>query len=617
MNISAPRLYHEFPWMYSYTYRIILILFRMAELSFLSVRFLLWRGPAVLVWERIPVVRNRPCPYADLAAVMTPMAQRPTLISGGGLIEPDAWEFVKTIVDVGELIDATKAKVKPQPWYKTVTGRIVRGLVAELGSTFIKLAQIMSMRPEMPPFLREQLQVLQDRLSPLTPGEVRHRLETEMGKPVEDVFEWVEDQPVASASLGVVHRAKLRSGEEVALKIQRPHLKGTIKLDTIILFDLLIPIFQVFLPLFRRNDLTVFIRGFRLAIEREIDFLQEGRVQDKMLKDFQTHPVYRENFKIATVYFEYTTNKLLTMEFVKDFHRIDSMFEELSPNQIWEIFTQRVPEYPQDKPFHLYYVLPLFLGDMLYRWGLYHSDLHLGNLYLQEPQYEGDRWKWFLCDFGMYHDLTVPEAQELGRQFFVALVYTDAELLIQLFQKIIVEQGGDLSNLDWGALKEKMNSFLRRRHVAEEEMETEEAMAAGAWGITGRGRWHGTQSYVTEIIQTFIPELLSHGARLPHHLWMIAKCFAYIEETVQTLYGGMDYAGIFTPHIRRFAVEDALELLDGANRFVMEDRVNEIVELFGEVDRPKVSRVFAEVLAHNVPRTDGRDGITTCIGGSE
>ncbi|MDY6835586.1 MAG: AarF/UbiB family protein [Chloroflexota bacterium] len=533
------------------------------------------------------------------------------------MIEPDAWEFVKTIVDVGELIEATKAKVKPQPWYKTVLGRIVRGLVAELGSTFIKLAQIMSMRPEMPPFLREQLQVLQDRLSPLTPGEVRNRLKIEIGKPVDEVFEWVEDQPVASASLGVVHRAKLKGGDEVALKIQRPYLKGTIKLDTIILFDLLIPIFQVFLPLFRRNDLTVFIRGFRLAIEREIDFLQEGRVQDKMLKDFQTHPVYRENFKIAKVYFEYTTNKLLTMEFVKGFHRIDSMFEELSPNQIWEIFTQRVPEYPQDKPFHLYYVLPLFLGDMLYRWGLYHSDLHLGNLYLQEPQYDGDRWRWFLCDFGMYHDLTVPEAQELGRQFFVALVYTDAELLIQLFQKIIVEQGGDLSNLDWGALKEKMNSFLRRRHVVEEAMETEEALAAGAWGITGRGRWHGTQSYVTEIIQTFIPELLSHGARLPHHLWMIAKCFAYIEETVQTLYGGMDYAGIFTPHIRRFAVEDALELLDGANRFVMEDRVTEIVELFGEVDRPKVSRVFAEVLAHEGTRTDGREGMTTFTVGGE
>ena len=340
----------------------------------------------------------------------------------------------------------------------------------------------------------------------------------------------------------------------------------------------------------------MFIRGFQLAIEREIDFLQEGRVQDKMLKDFQTHPVYRENFKIASVYFEYTTNKLLTMEFVKGFYRIDSMFEELTPDQIWQIYTQRVPEYPQDKPFHLYYVLPLFLGDMLYRWGLYHSDLHLGNIYLQEPQYEGDKWRWFLCDFGMYHDLTVPEAQELGRQFFVALVYTDAELLIQLFQKMIVEQGGKLSDMDWGAMKERMNSFLRRRHIAEEQLSTDEELAAGAWGITGRGRQHGTQSYVTEIIQTFIPELLSHGARMPHHLWMIAKCFAYIEETVQTLYGGMDYAGIFTPHIRRFAIEDASELMDGTNRFQMETRVPEIVELFGEVDRPKVMRVFAHVL---------------------
>ena len=586
--------------MYLFSYRAFLIGWRMTELSYVSLRFLLFRGPLVMMWTSLPMLKDNSPPYKDLAEVMSPMEERPSLVLGGGVIEPDAWSHVQTKGEADHILQGAKAKANPKPTWNRLMGRLIRGLVAELGSTFIKFAQIMSMRPEVPPTMREELQILQDRLPRLDYAEVRAILEREIGRPVEEVFEWVEEKPVASASLAVMYKGKLRDGRIVALKIQRPCLKGIVKLDVIILLDIIVPLLGFLLPLFRKTDLGVFTVSFRQSLDREIDFLLEGRVQTEMRQHFGTHPVYRKHIKVAEVYFEYTTNKLLTMEFVEGFFRIDNIANELTLDEVFDFVMYRVPEYPKDEPFHLFYILPLFLGDMMYKWGFYHGDLHLGNLYLMRPDSEnGESWRWFLCDFGMYQDCTIPEVQRVARQIFIGLGRAgtaDNEYVIDLFKRICLERGSDITKIDWDAASESMRHFAHRRHIQEERLLTPEALMAGSMGMAGRGKLHGTQSYVTEVMYSLVPALVTQGARLPYYVWMIVKCFAYIEETVQTLYGGMDYLGIFSPHLRRFILEDVEDILNTANWFTLEDKAHEVIGEFLLNDEDRAIGIVREVL---------------------
>ncbi|MDY6835401.1 MAG: AarF/ABC1/UbiB kinase family protein [Chloroflexota bacterium] len=571
----------------------------MSELMYATMRFLLFRGPVIMAWTSLPILKNSTPPYPDLAEVMSPISERSALVLGGGIIEPDAWTRVNTRDEADAIINEARSKATAKPWYKALVGRTIRGLVAELGPTFIKFAQILSMRPEVPPFLREELQILQDRLPPLKYNDVKEALERELGKPMEKVFDWVEEKPVASASLGVVHHGRLRTGEEVALKIQRPHLKGTVKLDVLIVLNILLPIVSLFLPLFRRTDLGVFTVSFRESLDREIDFLLEGRIQDQMRLHFQTHPVYRNHIKVAKVYFEHTTTKLLTMEFVHGFFRLDHLAEEATLDEIFDFVSYRIPEYPDDEPFHLFYILPLFLGDMMYKWGFYHGDLHLGNLYLMRPDNNGNSWRWFLCDFGMFQDCTIPEVQRTARQIFIGLGLagtSDNDYILDLFKKVCLARGTDITKIDWDSAAESIRHFARRRHIPEENAINDEAMAMGSLGIVGRGRLHGTQSYVTEVMYTLVPQLVSEGARLPYYVWLIVKCFAYIEESVQTLYGGMDYVGIFSPHLRRYVLEDVEDILEVTNWFTLEDSLPEVIDQFWLTDRDRAARVVEEVL---------------------
>jgi len=105
----------------------------------------------------------------------------------------------------------------------------IRLAAEELGPTFVKLAQVLSNRPDiLPEALIKELEKLQDRVSPFPFEEAKAIIEKEIGQPIEEMFDDFNPKPLASASIGQVHRARLKNGDEVVVKVQRPHIYDTI-----------------------------------------------------------------------------------------------------------------------------------------------------------------------------------------------------------------------------------------------------------------------------------------------------------------------------------------------------------------------------------------------------
>lgn len=189
----------------------------------------------------------------------------------------------------------------------------VRMILEELGPTFVKFGQMASTRPDLVPseYIAE-LEKLCDGVPPFPFDEVREIVEEELKKPLEEAFAKFDEQSLAAASIGQVHRARLREGEEVVVKVQRPGIRQRIEVDLEILFHLATLIEQhvedakVLRP-------TKMAEEFAHVMEQELDFGVEKANLDRFARMFQNDPaVY-----VPKVYGDLSTGRVLTMEFVE------------------------------------------------------------------------------------------------------------------------------------------------------------------------------------------------------------------------------------------------------------------------------------------------------------
>ncbi|HBE34537.1 MAG TPA: hypothetical protein DDW76_23345, partial [Cyanobacteria bacterium UBA11369] len=163
----------------------------------------------------------------------------------------------------------------------------LREMLTHLGPTFIKVGQALSTRPDLvrKDFL-DELVKLQDQLPPFDNAIAFARIEQELGRPIEQMYGEISPNPVAAASLGQVYRARLKTGEEVAVKVQRPNLRPIITLDLYLMrwaAGWLAP----WLPLNLGHDLTLIVDEFGTKLFEEIDYLNEGRNAEKFASNFQ------------------------------------------------------------------------------------------------------------------------------------------------------------------------------------------------------------------------------------------------------------------------------------------------------------------------------------------
>lgn len=182
----------------------------------------------------------------------------------------------------------------------------------ELGPTFIKLAQVLSSRPDLVPVpLLAELAKLQDKVLPCSFEEARSVLEEELGAPLEDIYDDFNPVPLASASIGQVYRAHLKNGESVAVKVQRPGIRKIVEVDLEIMLHLATLMERHVEEMAFHRPVKV-VEEFAKALERELDYLTEAANGERFARNFLTDPT----IYIPAVYRSATTSKVLTMEFV-------------------------------------------------------------------------------------------------------------------------------------------------------------------------------------------------------------------------------------------------------------------------------------------------------------
>jgi len=188
----------------------------------------------------------------------------------------------------------------------------IRIALEELGPTFIKLGQVVSTRPDLvSPELVRELSKLQDKARLLPVEVVRRQIERELKAPIEDLFVSFSEKPLAAASLSQVHKARLQSGEVLAVKVQRPGIAAIIERDISILYEL-IDLLEGSVFKGKSYSPKEFVDEFASTIREELDFSLEAKNAEKFAANFKGS----DTVKIPKVYREFTTKKILVTEFI-------------------------------------------------------------------------------------------------------------------------------------------------------------------------------------------------------------------------------------------------------------------------------------------------------------
>ena len=188
----------------------------------------------------------------------------------------------------------------------------IRLAMEELGPTFIKLGQLLSTRPDLIPLeYIQELSRLQDKVPPFPYEEARDIVRKETGKPPEDIFQEFETETLAAGSIGQVHRALLKSGEEVIVKVQRPGIQDIIEIDLEIMFHLA-SLMERHLEEVQVHKPTKIVEEFAHTLEKEIDYTTEAASIDRFAWLFMSD----ETVYVPKIYHDLSTERVLTMEYI-------------------------------------------------------------------------------------------------------------------------------------------------------------------------------------------------------------------------------------------------------------------------------------------------------------
>lgn len=276
------------------------------------------------------------------------------------------------------------------------TAQRVRMMLEELGPTFVKLGQVLSTRPDLiPPEFADELAKLQRHVPPFEFDNVRQIVEQELGASLDERFARFDREPLAAASIGQVHRARLPDGREVVVKVQRPGIRRTIEVDLEILQHLA-ELAERHVDGFALHKPTRIVEEFARVLERELDFTAEAAHLERFARLFEHDPTVR----VPRVHREATTSVVLTMEYVDGIPVTDLDVLRragVDPRRLAAHGTQLTLK-------------------QLFVFGFFHADPHPGNIFALP----GD--VVCLLDFGMMGRL-----DRQAREDFADLIYAVAQ----------------------------------------------------------------------------------------------------------------------------------------------------------------------------------------------
>jgi predicted unusual protein kinase regulating ubiquinone biosynthesis (AarF/ABC1/UbiB family) len=314
--------------------------------------------------------------------------------------------------------------------------RRFRRLAVQLGGVLIKLGQFLSIRVDvLPSEVTEELAGLQDEVPPEHFSDVVAVITEEFGRPPDQVFDWFAPEPEAAASLAQVHKARLASGEQVVVKIQRRRIEMLVETD-LAAIRVAVNWLKLYRPITRRVDLNRLFEEFAATTRAELDFVAEGKNAERFAADFADDPA----ICIAKVYWDYTTGRVLTLENVASIKITD--YDAIEAAGISRAQVAR----------RLYdtYLKQVFVTNFV------HADPHPGNLFVHPLEPASDTrpdephpFLLIFVDFGMV--VVIPERLRTHlRDYLIGLGTRDSRRIVQAY----IDSGMLLPSADRKRLEE-------------------------------------------------------------------------------------------------------------------------------------------------------------------
>jgi predicted unusual protein kinase regulating ubiquinone biosynthesis (AarF/ABC1/UbiB family) len=282
----------------------------------------------------------------------------------------------------------------------------LRKILTRLGPTYIKVGQALSTRPDLvrKDFL-EELVKLQDQLPPFPTDIAFRMIERELDSTIDEIFSEITPQPIAAASLGQVYQARLHTGEDVAVKVQRPNLLPVLTLD-LYLMRWGASWVSPFLPLNLGHDLMLVVDEFGTKLFEEVDYQNEGQNAEKFAANFLGDPT----IKVPAIYWRYSSHHVLTLEWIHGSKLTD---------------LEKIRESHLERDALIEIGVTAGLRQLL-EFGFFHADPHPGNLFATPDG------RMAYIDFGMMDQLG-QEAKETLVDSVVHLINQDYERLAKDF----------------------------------------------------------------------------------------------------------------------------------------------------------------------------------------
>jgi len=287
--------------------------------------------------------------------------------------------------------------------------RRIRIALDQLGGTFVKLGQLLSLRPDLiPQEYCDEFAKLQDNVSSFPYDKAKEIVESELKHKLEDVFSYFDKEPIASASIGQVHKARLRNGARVVIKVQRPGISELMQTDVDLLYHLA-GLMENHIKEVQGYNLKALVDEFKRYTLNELDYLKEGRNIERFYKNFKDDATV----KIPKLYPDYSSSRVLTMSYIdgipvddKDGFKDWGCDEEIISKNLANFFLKQYLEY-----------------------GFFHADPHPANVFVLPGN------KIALLDFGICGTLT-EEMKDRFIELLVALSHRDVDGVVEQFLQL-------------------------------------------------------------------------------------------------------------------------------------------------------------------------------------
>ena len=372
-----------------------------------------------------------------------------------------------------------------------------------LGPTYIKLGQVLALREDLlPPFVTEELKNLLDKLPVMPFPDYLERVAKGLGRPVDEMFSFIDPKPLGSASIGQIHRARTVGGDDVILKVVKPHIYVILKRDA-----RLLGFFGSFLQVFfARYQPKKVLDEFAEYTLREVDLRREADNAEQMALNFADEP----DIRFPKIYREYSSRLVLTQE----------LFKGIRPD------TPESTALPLDARQHLVDLGAKSIIRMLYADGFFHADLHPGNLFVldtePDPETGEVRPKLGFIDLGMVGFFDGDLRRTLMYYYF-SLVTGDAENAARYLTSVSqVGPKGDPSGFQ-RAVAELCRRFYRAQRYGEVSVA---GLIMESVGLAGQYRMY-----------------------FPVELVLMTKALITFEGVGQTLLPGFDVAKVSQRHV--------------------------------------------------------------------